>query len=312
MQFPNSFFSLLVALQIQVAQNGAILFYNGNPGHGNLVGSIAPVAGTDPYGNPYPQGISFTFGGVSWLVSSELFGGSNVPIERFSTGLATEFDSYHVGYTTTGVAGTSRLYQVEIVGPADTTNKDVCAVFLFSGNDGGTQNAQGWLLYDSNLSGGGITQAQVQWGSSGVFLGPVGSITATKPGTGGSVSNVAQFESWHNLTMNAGYQSAPGLVAPRFQYEMMNGNRVRLNGAVQLTANKVGGSIIGNLSTSFGAGGSAYIPTNQQSFNCPNNLSGQVGLSTTIHIDTSGNLVHEPAGSTNNVIIFDDVIYVLD
>lgn len=35
-----------------------IFFYNGTPATGNLIISIAAMAGTDPYGNTYPQGVA--------------------------------------------------------------------------------------------------------------------------------------------------------------------------------------------------------------------------------------------------------------
>ena len=43
---------------IIVGTTAAILIYNGSAGQGNLIGSWASVAGTDPYGNVYPAGLS--------------------------------------------------------------------------------------------------------------------------------------------------------------------------------------------------------------------------------------------------------------
>lgn len=42
--------------------NVGLFVYNGTPGLGTLIGSWTPTAGTDPYGNPYPQGFSATQG----------------------------------------------------------------------------------------------------------------------------------------------------------------------------------------------------------------------------------------------------------
>lgn len=51
----NQGISLLI---IQAGTGFSGLFvYNGAPATGNLIASIAPGAGTDPYGNAYPQGI---------------------------------------------------------------------------------------------------------------------------------------------------------------------------------------------------------------------------------------------------------------
>ena len=69
MQFPTSFFSTLIGLQIQIQNNGAILFYSGTPATGNLVISIAGASGTDPYGNAYPSGFT-VFDGTESIVLS--------------------------------------------------------------------------------------------------------------------------------------------------------------------------------------------------------------------------------------------------
>jgi hypothetical protein len=50
----------LLNLIILVAQNAGFsgfFVYSPVPGTGNLIGSWAAAAGTDPYGNPYPQGL---------------------------------------------------------------------------------------------------------------------------------------------------------------------------------------------------------------------------------------------------------------
>lgn len=45
-----------------VLNDQGLFFYNGAPGEGNLIVSIAPAAGTDAFGNNYPQG-GFIFAG---------------------------------------------------------------------------------------------------------------------------------------------------------------------------------------------------------------------------------------------------------
>lgn len=66
---------VVVANQVIVqGSNGGVFVYNGAPAAGNLVASIAATAGTDPYGNAYPQGIqvlkSNTAYARMWLTSS--------------------------------------------------------------------------------------------------------------------------------------------------------------------------------------------------------------------------------------------------
>jgi len=47
-----------------------VLVYSGSPAAGNLIGSWAGAAGTDPYGNAYPQGLNVTVGAISGTVFS--------------------------------------------------------------------------------------------------------------------------------------------------------------------------------------------------------------------------------------------------
>src|SRR5581483_7878803 len=41
-----------------IVNDAGIFVYSGTPAAGNLVGSWAPVAGTDGYGNAYPAGLA--------------------------------------------------------------------------------------------------------------------------------------------------------------------------------------------------------------------------------------------------------------
>lgn len=62
--FPDVVATVFRAAGFVVNQSGAF-FYSGTPANGNLIVSIAPAAGTDPYGNSYPQGLSVTLGAIS-------------------------------------------------------------------------------------------------------------------------------------------------------------------------------------------------------------------------------------------------------
>lgn len=47
---------LLIAGNTTVINSSGLFVYNGTPAAGTLLMSVAPAAGTDPYGNTYPQG----------------------------------------------------------------------------------------------------------------------------------------------------------------------------------------------------------------------------------------------------------------
>lgn len=57
---------------------GALLAYSGDPAAGNLVASISPAGGTDPYGNHYPQGINATTGAIAGadITGADITGGT--------------------------------------------------------------------------------------------------------------------------------------------------------------------------------------------------------------------------------------------
>jgi len=46
-----------------------VFVYSPSPGPGNLVASVAALAGTDPYGNKYPAGVSSQTGGIEAILS---------------------------------------------------------------------------------------------------------------------------------------------------------------------------------------------------------------------------------------------------
>jgi hypothetical protein len=75
-----------------VINGSGAFFYSGTPALGNLIVSIAGVAGTDTYGNAYPQGINVTTGSISGTTIS----GSTIIgalIESAATGRRTAIDS---------------------------------------------------------------------------------------------------------------------------------------------------------------------------------------------------------------------------
>lgn len=299
---------------VTITQSNDLLVYStAAPALNKLVLAIAGSAGNDGLGNSWQQGLSIWDGnGVligNWGTGGfELINNANaakILIQATNTTNRTPRIFFQPNSALSSVNG---FIEANSFGPIDAllmvgpvaivgTDPKASSVGIQLQTATGADAAQGQLFWQDNTpSSAGV----LKWDGGGARLTP-GSISSIRPGT----SNPAQTEGWHTLSLNAGYTTAPGLVTPRYQFESINGGRVRLNGGIQLTANKAANSIIGTLPA-------GYIPINQQSFNCPNNLSGQVGLGTSLHIDTSGNVVHEPAGSTNNVIILDDVVFPID
>lgn len=62
----------VIAAQFVIVFRGGVFIYSGTPAFGNLIGSWAGTAGTDRFGNPYPQGLSVTVGTISGTTFSGL------------------------------------------------------------------------------------------------------------------------------------------------------------------------------------------------------------------------------------------------
>ena len=126
-------------------------------------------------------------------------------------------------------------------------------------------------------------------------------ITAFQPGGIGTFTP----ETWHNLSLNPGFQTLPGFGTPRYRIEPIAGGTVRLSGFVQLTANQAQGTTIATLPA-------AYRPTVPRYFLTANNLSGGSGQVESIHVNTNGDIDLGEAGSNTNYAGFDGITYELD
>jgi hypothetical protein len=208
-KFPQNIFPLLIAYQIRIANNGAILFYSGNPGVGNLVGALSPKSGTDAFGNVYPQGYSLLMGGQQ-IVMGILAGN---PLIYWVTGNSHIKNSGAIqAFQQSSGAGAWDLFQV--IGPQSTTNDDMgLIVFSSSSDDGVTSKANLTLQYrDQALN----FHAYERVDYAGISI-VAGSIAAVTPGTGLSSSNVATGEVWHTATLGSGWGNASGFLPVEYR-----------------------------------------------------------------------------------------------
>lgn len=68
MGWTNALSSIISAntfIVIGGASNSGIFVYSGPPANGNLIGSWTGQAGTDPYRNPYPEGLNVSLGNIT-------------------------------------------------------------------------------------------------------------------------------------------------------------------------------------------------------------------------------------------------------
>lgn len=127
---------------VVVQSNEAILIYSGAPAAGNLVMAIAPIAGTDAYGNTYAEGLSVVSGFTSLVAG--LTGGS--PLIYGVTGNANITNSGALQATTQG-SGNGEYDIWQVLGPKDSTQKDFATLQLVSSSADGTQSAHLALIY---------------------------------------------------------------------------------------------------------------------------------------------------------------------
>jgi hypothetical protein len=212
---------------------GLDLFYSSTPPRlGTLVMSIAPVAGSDVYGNVYPAGVTVfdTFGDFI----QETFG-VNVGWNFSLNGLGTE------GYINISSAGSSTAQQgmINFAVPTGSTNGPPLLTLVSESEDG---TKTGYVLFDNSdeirfspqvtanidltYFNGSITFLQAQLTPTGFKM--IGLATAIEPGT--SLPTVPEV--WHSLS-SVGYQNTWTDFGGTHQvgrYKIDANNRVWLDG----------------------------------------------------------------------------------
>jgi len=125
--------------------SGLALYYDGTPALGNLILSIAAAAGTDEFGNAYPQGLAVygadgqltADGSTLWVTGSN---GSQVALSTGGVGQANVFftprdlsgTSWYDGSVATTLGASDRP-GLAITGPAATNNAFHPVMTMFGG-----------------------------------------------------------------------------------------------------------------------------------------------------------------------------------
>ncbi len=212
----NQVVSLIILTEATTGFSG-IFGYSPSPGAGTLIFSLAAAAGTDPYGNPYPQGLSTTLGSISGVVfngtdffinNSGAFFYSGTPaagnlIASITNGTGTDAqgNAFLSGFTTYGFGGlfftAVSVDEGTISWYQSTTEAGPWTIFTDIG-----------FAWDSLLGGSMSLQAanQVTFGNTGnaswndntqVFTAPTGTITTLDTTTltvNGSTLSIPQAE----------------------------------------------------------------------------------------------------------------------
>lgn len=217
----------------QILANGTDLVY-ADPGSGGaqgaLVRSDSPVAGTDQFGNPYPEGILVGPSGVPQVRLDPAASDSGAPLAEIVFKLPATFPNHPNIYGQTSGSGGF----MSVNGPVDSTQGDQAYLTLLSAAAFGNGSAFGIPSYKDTA---GTVHDMAWWTYSGLTI-PAGTIAAVKPGTGTSPSNVAQGEGWHDMVLINGW-TPQGTGSPH-RYRLLPDGNVQVECQINGSASSSG------------------------------------------------------------------------
>lgn len=298
---------------VTITQSNDLLVYSSvAPAVNKLVLAIAGSAGNDGLGNSWQQGLSIWDGnGVligNWGTGGlELINNSNaakILIQATNTSNRSPRIFLIPATTHSNVNGyieANNVANIDVVimaGPVALSIVDPNQSFvgIQLQNATGPDGASGQLFWEDSVHSAGVGQ----WDGGGFHLTP-GTLSSVQPGT----FNPPSTEGWHTLPLNAGFQSLAGFGTPRYQFESVNGGRVRLDGIVQLVGAQAGGVAIATLPV-------GYRPLAAKAILNASSLSGHTGAIETFQVQTNGNITLGQGGANGNYVSFDGVTIPVD
>jgi len=268
------------------AQAGGMFIYSGSPGPGNLPVFSITSATEDPYGNPVASGIfAGQFGGPQAGLDLEgLLGQVVMPTGAAGEDLAGGMAS------AVNPSGASFLQIFGAQGPAAGNNNDRAILTFFNSTGGG--GAVWELVYNSLVTSTAIGQMTGDF--SGVTANYMKALAAVLPGTGTDVTNPAQPETWHNLTVDAGWT-----VVDQPQYRLLPGIGVQVSGLIT----HAGTTAQTNINNSSPVG-TAYRPSTTRYYRTPMPSPDFAG---SVQIQPTGVFVMRASGFSATQAIMDGI-----
>jgi hypothetical protein len=183
----------LVSLIIISAGGGftGFFMYSPVPGPGNLITSIAPVAGVDPFGNAYPAGVTVGEApGVQANMGVVTPGGFGIFQFLLNSGLWTNPEI--VG----AITGTPNFADLGFIGPASTNPAFDDSITMALNSSDAVSSSANLVTFYNSVAGPVFTYFTIDAG--GVGIRAASQVTAAQPGTG-TPGTPAQAETWHDL-----------------------------------------------------------------------------------------------------------------
>lgn len=309
-----------------------LFFYSPTVGHGNLVGSWTANAGTDPYGNTYPAGLSVdegvitggdisgatitggtisgtvisgtTIEGSDWQFLSNgsllIYSGTpahgNLVMSLSPAGGTDAHTNVYPQGITVGTIGASTGPSINIPNQTFTSGRpEINFVGPTGAIAGGIYTDIVSLLLD--LSIGTIGGPQI------LFNNNTGNIEAL------SGANFAALnEGWNYPALGAGFTFLPADEQPRYQIVPVGtGGYCSLDGTTYTNSATAANSLLFTLPT-------AYRPTERKRFIGITNSSGYTTAGQTlIEVDTNGQVIVVPAcNASGQQIVLDGMIFPVD
>lgn len=271
----------VVTVIIVADEPGAGIFlYNGPPENGDLIGSLAAAAGTDAYGNSYPEG--FKFGGVGGTAAVVISVGADGKTGLiYFPGIVPNIENdAHIQLNQQGT-GSGQYSFLTIASAEDNSQQDIIAASWAASSHDGTQVPTLTIAYQDPSSA-----VHNMLSASLAGLTGIGTFTAPHPGTGTSRTNVATAETWQTPSYQTGWAGggATQVIQP-LQYRLSPDGTVQLLGAFHAT-NGAPSGVIATVS-------SDYIPSEIQKFPAVIETAGAASAAF-MAVDTSGNIQIAP------------------
>lgn len=191
-----------------IIDSAGVFFYNGTPAAGNLQISLAATAGSDSFGNAYPQGLSINESseGQASVVMGYTSGS---PLIYFPDNITNIKDSAGILGTPFG-SGTAQQDALTVIGPQDLTNPDTGAVQLVASSRDGTGHANVSLIYNDTA---GVEHIYLKVDVNGVTITGIVNLSAEliQTFTADTTAMISQTNT--TTTSNSGFISQVHFIA---------------------------------------------------------------------------------------------------
>lgn len=265
-----------------VSGTGGGVFVYSTPGPGNPPLYSVSNATTDPYNNTIFPGIwAGQAGGVQ----------AGFQVNGVAGQAVFKIPGTFAAPAAIGAVGAGGVSTLEMSGAVDPSPINDSAILSMYDNNAGGGTAKWQLGYFDNTR---VFHAQCQGTYAGTAIGTVQFMAAADPSTGTSLSNVAQSETWHNVTVDAGW----GSLGEPAQYRLLPGGNVQLRGDISHAGTTV--------QTDINSGNplpSAYWPAATRYYRPPQAADGAGA----IQVSSAGVITMRASGFTATQAILDGI-----